>query len=203
MSFHGANLSSLEIYCTWTLPPRMLASFLMKKTWIYFSGGLIQLQFFYFLAGAGWYLLSLMPSDWYLVLYKPLHCVALTCINFFFQIVPRAWRSGFLASSTLPSLASQLMFHSPNESDHFFRAFYPLIKPLPEWQPAGLPTGEAFCSNYLLMLKSCTWISDPTQNTPSIIEKEKPFSICFSHHMAVSPFYGILIVDNFLANTKD
>ncbi|EMP25571.1 Olfactory receptor 6C75 [Chelonia mydas] len=128
MYFFLGNLSCLETCYTSTILPRMLASLLTGDRTISFSGCIIQLYSFGFLVVTECFLLAAMSYDRYLAICKPLHYAALMNGRFCLQLAAGSWISGFLAITIIIFLMLQLIFCGPNEIDHFFCDFIPLLK---------------------------------------------------------------------------
>ncbi|XP_059587760.1 olfactory receptor 11A1-like [Alligator mississippiensis] len=128
MYFFLANLSCLETCYTCTLLPKMLANFLTGDRTISFSGCFIQFFFFGILIVTECCLLSVMSYDRYLAICKPLHYAALMSERFCSSLAAGSWISGFIVASIINLLLLQLTFCGPNQVDHFFCDYIPLIK---------------------------------------------------------------------------
>ncbi|CAM4645996.1 unnamed protein product, partial [Caretta caretta] len=108
--------------------PRMLASLLTGDRNISVSDCITQLHFFGFLAATECYLLATMSYDRYLAICKPLHYAIHMNGRNCLWLASGSWISGFLGSTMMTFLVSQLTFCGPNEIDHFFCDFTPMIK---------------------------------------------------------------------------
>ncbi|NXV39391.1 O11A1 protein, partial [Rissa tridactyla] len=199
MFFFLGNLSFLETCYTSTILPRMLASFLKKKYVISLNGCFLQYFFFTGLAGAECCLLTTMSYDRYIAICKPLHYTTIMNGRCCLQLAGVSWVNGLLASAIVTSLMPQLTFCGPNEIDHFFCDFAPVVKlscsdthwiELVTFILASLLTLPPF----LLTLISYVCISYTVLRIPSSTGRHKAFSTCSSHLTVVTLFYGTLTV---------
>ncbi|NXL68333.1 O11A1 protein, partial [Chordeiles acutipennis] len=199
MFFFLGNLSFLETCYTSTILPRMLASFLTKRYVISLTGCFLQYFFFTGLAGAECCLLTVMSYDRYIAICKPLHYTTIMNGRCCHKLAGGSWVTGLLASAIVTSLMPQLTFCGPNEIDHFFCDFMPVVKlscsdthwiELVTFILASLLTLPPF----LLTLISYVYISNTVLRIPSSTGRQKAFSTCSSHLTAVTLFYGTLII---------
>ncbi|KAM7150508.1 olfactory receptor 6B1-like [Macrochelys suwanniensis] len=199
MYFFLGNLSCLETCYTSTILPRMLTSLLTGDRTISFSKCFMQFYFFACLAGTECYLLSVMSYDRYLAICKPLHYAALMNGRFCLQLAAGSWISGFVANSVTIFFMSQLTFCGPNEIDHFFCDFTPIIRlscsdsylmELVAFILASIYTLPPF----ILTLMSYVCIMITLLRIHSSTRRQKAFSTCSSHLIVVTSFYGTLII---------
>ncbi|XP_059587733.1 olfactory receptor 11A1-like [Alligator mississippiensis] len=199
MYFFLANLSCLETCYTCTLLPKMLASFLTGYKTISFSGCFIQFFFFGILIVTECCLLSVMSYDRYLAICKPLHYAALLTDRFCFSLAAGSWISGFIVASILSLLLLQLTFCGPNQVDHFFCDYIPLIKlscsDTYEIELTVFSLSFIFLlPPFLLTLTSYVCIITTILRISSTTGRQKAFSTCSSHITVVTIFYGTLIL---------
>ncbi|KAM7150864.1 olfactory receptor 6N1-like [Macrochelys suwanniensis] len=205
MYFFLGNLSCLEICYTSTILPRILASLLTGDRTISVSGCMTQLYFFGGLVEC--YLLSVMSYDRYLAICKPLHYGAHMNVRFCLQLAAGSWLNGFLASSIIISLASQLIFCGTNKIDHFFCDLTPIVK-LSCSNTRLVTLLDIVLSSvftlppFLLTLSSYVCIITTILRIPSTAGRQKAFSTCSSHLSVVTIFYGTLMIVYMLPNTK-
>ncbi|XP_067392495.1 olfactory receptor 6F1-like [Emydura macquarii macquarii] len=199
MYFFLGNLSCLETCYTSAILPRMLASLLSGDKTISFAGCLIQFDIFGSLLCTECCLLSAMSYDRYLAICKPLHYAARMNSAFSLQLVVGSWLSGFAAGSISACWLSQQIFCGPNEIDHFFCDYTPLIK---------LSCSDTSRMVLLLFFISCLFVFPPFLITlttyvciisailriPSSTGRQKAFSTCSTHLIVVTVFYGTLII---------
>ncbi|XP_026518326.1 olfactory receptor 11A1-like [Terrapene carolina triunguis] len=207
MYYFLGNLSCLETCCSSTILPSVLASFSTKTTEMSFTGCFMQLYVFASLTGVECYLLSVMSYDRYLAICKPLHYEARMNGRFCLQLADGSWLSGFLASSIIISLASELIFCGPNKIDHFFCDFTPIVK-LSCSNTCLVTLLDIVLSSvftlppFLLTLTSYVCIITTILRIPSTAGRQKAFSTCSSHIIVVTVFYGTLMIVYMLPNTK-
>ncbi|XP_019348413.1 olfactory receptor 6F1-like [Alligator mississippiensis] len=199
MYFFLGNLSCLETCYTCTILPRMLASFLTGDRTISLSGCFIQFFFFGMLASTECCLLSVMSYDRYLAICKPLHYAALMSDRLCFKLAAGSWISGFTAVSIISLLFLQLTFCGPNEVDHFFCDYVPVIKlSCSDTYQIELAAYSLDCivllPPFLLTLLSYICIITTILRIPSTSGRQKAFSTCSSHITVVTIFYGMLVI---------
>ncbi|NXE58069.1 OR5BL protein, partial [Casuarius casuarius] len=203
MYFLLGNFSSVEIFCTSTILPRLLASFLTGDRTISDHGCFVTVmtQFYFFgcFAATECYLLATLSYDRYLAICQPLLCASLMNWKVCLQLAAGSWLAGLLMSTVVTWLFSQLQFCGPNAIDHFFCDFTPLL--------------ELSCSDttvltlvtfiicfldvvfpFLFILASYVCIIVAILRIPTSMGRQKAFSTCSSHLTVVTVFYGTLII---------
>nr|XP_023966609.1 olfactory receptor 10C1-like [Chrysemys picta bellii] len=199
MYFFLGNLSCLETCYTSTILPRLLTSLLTGDRTISVSGCFAQFYCFGSLACTECYLLAGMSYDRYLAICKPLHYAAFMDGRLCLQLAAGVWISGFLVCVIVMSFMSQLIFCGPNEIDHFFCDFTPLIQlscsdtSLITQVSFILVSLDSLCP-FLLTLTSYVCIISTILRIPSSTGRQKAFSTCSSHLIVVALFYGTLII---------
>ncbi|KAM7150824.1 olfactory receptor 11A1-like [Macrochelys suwanniensis] len=206
MYFFLGNLSCLETCYTSTILPRVLVSFLSGDRTISVSGCLAQYYFFGFLAVAECYLLAAMSYDRYLAICKPLRYAAFMNGRSCLQLAAGTWISSSLVADITIYLMQQLTFCGPNEIDHFFCDFVPVVKlSCRDTRMMELVTTllAAVCTlpPFLLTLATYVCIISTILQMPSTTGKRKAFSTCSSHLIVVSVFYGTLMIVYMLPKT--
>ncbi|XP_074826003.1 olfactory receptor 6N1-like [Natator depressus] len=199
MYFFLGNLSGLETCYSSAILPRMLASLLTGDTTISVSTCIAQFYFFASLAATECCLLSAMSYDRYLAVCKPLHYAALMNGRLCLQLAAGSWLSGCLATLIISSLMSQLTFCGPNEIDHFFCDFTPVIKLSCSDTSLILVLDLLLASlctlfPFLLTVLSYVYIIVTILRIPSTGGRQKAFSTCSSHLIMVTMFYGTIII---------
>uniref|UniRef100_A0A452HAK8 Olfactory receptor n=1 Tax=Gopherus agassizii TaxID=38772 RepID=A0A452HAK8_9SAUR len=207
MYFFLENLSCLETCYSSTILPRMLASLLTEDRTISVSGCITQFYFFGVLAASECYLLSMMSYDRYLAICKPLHYMVLMSGRICLQLAAVSWMGGFMATTIVTCLMSQLHFCGPNEIDHFLCDFTPVIKL--SCSDTSLITLVTFILSsvdtlppLLLTLTSYAFIICTILRIPSTTQRRKAFSTCSSHLIVVTIFYGTLMIVYMLPDTE-
>ncbi|XP_038226697.1 olfactory receptor 10A7-like [Dermochelys coriacea] len=198
MYYFLGNLSCLETCYTSTILPRMLASLLTRDRTISVSGCFAQFYCFVFLAATECYLLAVMSYDRYLAICKPLHYAALMNSRLCLQLAGGSWLSGFLTCVIMMCSMSQLTFCGPNEMDHFFCDFSPMLKL--SCSDTSMITLVSFILTslgspcpFLLTVTSYVCIIATIVRIPSTTGRQKAFSTCSSHLIVVTVFYGTLM----------
>ncbi|XP_065270481.1 olfactory receptor 6N1-like isoform X1 [Emys orbicularis] len=199
MYFFLGNLSCLETCYTSTILPRVLASLLTGDRTISVTGCIAQLYVFGSLAGTECFLLSVMSYDRYLAICKPLHYAVVMNGRLCLQLVVGLWIGGFMSVSIFIFMISQLTFCGPNEIDHFFCDFRPIIKL--SCTDTHMVEVASFISSsiftlppFLLTVASYVYIISTILRIPSTTGRQKAFSTCSSHLIVVTIFYGTLIM---------
>ncbi|XP_067392508.1 olfactory receptor 6B1-like [Emydura macquarii macquarii] len=196
MYFFLGNLSCLETCYISTILPRLLASLLRGDRIISFSRCFVQFYFFACLAGTECYLLCVMSYDRYLAICKPLHYSALMNGRFCLQLAGGSWISGFLANSITIFFMSRLTFCGPNEINHFFCDFSPVIRLSCSdshlMKLLALILASVYTLPPFILLMSYVYIMITLLGIHSSIRRQKAFSTCSSHLIVVTIFYGTL-----------
>ncbi|XP_023967246.2 olfactory receptor 5V1-like [Chrysemys picta bellii] len=207
MYYFLGNLSCLETCYSSTILPRMLASLLTGDRTISVSGCFAQFYCFCYLLPTECYLLAAMSYDRYLAICKPLRYAALMNGRLFLQLTAGSWMSGFLICVIMMCFMSQLTFCGPNEIDHFFCDFSPMLKlscsdtsmiTLVSFILASLDSPCPF----LLTVTSYVCIIATILRIPSTTGRQKAFSTCSSHLIVVTVFYGTLMTVYLLPKTN-
>ncbi|XP_032656175.1 olfactory receptor 10A4-like [Chelonoidis abingdonii] len=207
MYFFLGNLSCLEICCASTILPRMLDSSLTEDRTISVQVCIAQLDFFRSLVAVKCSLLSVMSYDRYLAICKPLQHAALLNGRLCFWLAAGSWVSGFGACTITECWISQIIFCGPNEIDHFFCDYNPLVKL--SCSDTSLMALVTFLFSsiltqlpILLTLASYMRIIATIQRIPSTTGRQKAFSTVSSHLIVVTLYHGMLIFVYLLPDTK-
>uniref|UniRef100_A0A8C0GVE8 Olfactory receptor n=1 Tax=Chelonoidis abingdonii TaxID=106734 RepID=A0A8C0GVE8_CHEAB len=196
MYFFLGNLSFLDIWYTSNIIPKMLQGFLAEEgVVISFSGCVTQLYIFGSQAATEILLLTVMAYDRYLAICNPLRYTALMNARVCVELASCSWLGGFLFNPVIMAWIYRLRFCGPNEIDHFFCDFMPLVKL--SCSDTHLITLAAFLLSstatlvpFLLTLTSYAFIIKAIVKNPSSTGRQKAFSTCTSHLIVVSTFYG-------------
>ena len=163
-------------------------------------GCIIQLYFSGALGSTECYLLAVMSYDRYLAVCQPLQYPALMHGTICLRLVIGSWVSGFtVAAAVQVAMVSSLTFCDGNEIDHFFCDLKSLEK-LSCSDPQLITlvcmslTAPVTLAPFGLTLASYWKILFTVLHIPSVTCRQKAFSICSSHLMVVTLFYGTLIL---------
>ncbi|XP_016285122.1 olfactory receptor 11A1-like [Monodelphis domestica] len=198
MYFFLVNLSFLEIGYTSNIIPRMLASILAGRKTISVASCLTQFYFFGSLAATECLLLAAMSYDRYVAICQPLRYTVLMNGQVCVGLAASSWVCCFLLTALTIILLSRLTFCGPNEIDHFFCDFTPLVQL--SCTDTSLMETIAFATSsavtlvpFLLITASYSCILTTILRIPSGAGRRKAFSTCSSHFTVVTMFYGTLI----------
>ncbi|XP_007950342.1 olfactory receptor 8D2-like [Orycteropus afer afer] len=198
MYFFLGNLSSLDLFYSSVVTPKLLGNFIWEKNVISYPGCITQLFFFCVFAIPECYMLTAMAYDRYIAICSPL----LYNINMS-QKVCSVLVTGVYITATLGAMAhtvfmSRLSFCGNNVIHHYFCDIIPLLK---------LSCSSTYINELLLILVggfnvlattmpiiiSYAFIFSNILRIPSTEGRSKAFGTCGSHLTAVGVFYGSMI----------
>ncbi|KAK9397189.1 olfactory receptor [Crotalus adamanteus] len=195
MYFFLKNLSFLDICYSSVITPKAMLDFITGNKIISYSGCAAQMFFFSLFGTTEAFFLAIMAYDRFIAICSPLlyhiimsqkRCVCLLSISYFFGFINCCIQTGFTFS---------LSFCDSLIIDHFFCDVPAVMK---------ISCSVTFV-NELVLLSVCGFIIVTTAvvvivsyvyiistiiNIPSVKGKQKAFSTCTSHLMAVSLFFG-------------
>lgn len=198
MYFFLVNLSFLEIWYTTNIVPKMLLIIIAEQKTISVAGCLAQFYFFGSLAATECLLLAVMSYDRYLAICQPLHYPFLMTGPLCIRLAASSWLCCFLLTALTMVLLSRQTFCGPNEIDHFFCDFTPLVHL--SCMDTSLTETIAYATSsavtlvpFLLITASYSSILAAILRIPPGTGRQKAFSTCSSHLTMVTMFYGTLI----------
>ncbi|XP_008586380.1 PREDICTED: olfactory receptor 11A1-like [Galeopterus variegatus] len=198
MYFFLVNLSFLEIWYTSNIIPKMLLIIIAEQKTISVAGCLAQFYFFGSLAATECLLLAVMSYDRYLAICQPLHYPILMTGSLCIRLAASSWLCCFLLTAITMVLLCRLSFCGPNEIDHFFCDFTPVVHL--SCTDTSLTETIAFTTSsavtlvpLLLITASYACILAAILRIPCGTGRRKAFSTCSSHLTVVVVFYGTLI----------
>ncbi|XP_054849765.1 olfactory receptor 6C3-like [Eublepharis macularius] len=199
MYFFLGNISFLDICYTSNILPRMLLALLTGNKVISFSNCLMQWYLVGSLLVTECCLLCAMSYDRYLAVCKPLHYVTMMKTQTCVKLAVTSWINGFTVFMILLILLLQLNFCGPNEIDHYFCDYFPILKLSCSDTKMIIQFGYLVDAMFtippfFLTLTSYVYIIATILKIPSTTGKQKAFSTCSSHLIVVSVFYGSLII---------
>ncbi|XP_053119068.1 olfactory receptor 10A7-like [Hemicordylus capensis] len=195
MYFFLRVLSFLEICYTSVTLPQMLYNLLTEDKSISFSSCAVQMYFILFLGTVECFLLASMSYDRYTAICLPLHYTVFMSREICIQLTLASWLCGILIPLMNTSWAFSLPYCGPNEINHFFCDFPPVLK----LACADTTLNEVvmLVSSLLItlipfvfILASYTCILGTILRMPSSTKRQKVFSTCSSHLILVILFYG-------------
>ncbi|XP_067399067.1 olfactory receptor 6N2-like [Emydura macquarii macquarii] len=198
MYFFISILSFLEIWYTATTIPKMLSNLLSERKSISFAGCLLQTYFFHSLGATECYLLTAMAYDRYLAICNSLRYSAIMTPKMCTQLAAGCWICGFICPVIEVILVSKLPFCGPNEIQHIFCDFPPLL---------GLACTDTsinvlvdFVVNtfiilvtFLLIMVSYVKIIKAILKIRTAEGRKRAFSTCATHLTVVLLFFGSII----------
>ena len=198
MYFFLVNLSFLEIWYTTNIVPKMLLIIIAERNTISVAGCLAQFYFFGSLAATECLLLAVMSYDRYLAICQPLRYPVLMTGPLCVRLAASSWFCCFFLTAITMGLLSRLPFCGPNEIEHFFCDFTPLVHL--SCTDTSLTETIAYATSsavtlvpFLLITASYSCILAAVLRIPPGTGRQKAFSTCSSHLASVSVFYGTLI----------
>ncbi|XP_063313195.1 olfactory receptor 10G7-like [Pelobates fuscus] len=193
MYFFLINLSFLDMCLSSVTLPKLLGNFLSVKT-IPFSGCVMQLYFFHFLASAECFLYTVMAYDRYVAICRPLHYSSIMNWKTSMCLAFGCWLTGSLHSITHTVLTFQLPFCGSNEIEYFFCDIIPVLKLTctdttlnKNMILANIAAISLSC--FLLILVSYVHIVLTILRIKTADGRNKAFSTCVSHVILVALFY--------------
>ncbi|KAG8431617.1 hypothetical protein GDO86_017939 [Hymenochirus boettgeri] len=165
MYFFLQQLSISDLLVTGNVVPIMLLTLINEEAILSLAGCITQLYFFGSFETFQCLLLTIMSTDRYLAICKPLRYTSIMNHRVCVKLTSMSWASSFSTVAISINSIRQLQFCKQNSIDHFFCDLNPLLQ------------------------LSC---SDPSI-IKSSAGRQKAFSTCSSHLAVVSIFFGALI----------
>uniref|UniRef100_A0A8B9VHF5 Olfactory receptor n=1 Tax=Anas zonorhyncha TaxID=75864 RepID=A0A8B9VHF5_9AVES len=199
MYFFLLNLALLDMGCISTTLPKAMANALWDTRAISYQGCAAQVFLFPFLAGAEFFLLTVMAYDRYVAICKPLHYGSLLGSRACAQMAAAAWGSGFLNAVLHTANTFSLPLCQGNAVDQFFCEIPHILK---------LSCSDAYFTEvdtlvfsvslvlgcFVFIVFSYVQIFRAVLRMPSEQRRHKAFSTCLSHLAVVSLFVSTATV---------
>ncbi|XP_062972943.1 olfactory receptor 5F1-like [Elgaria multicarinata webbii] len=198
MYFFLSNLAFLDFCYSSNITPKALENFLSERKTISFMGCFIQMYFFVALASTEFILFGLMAYDRYVAICNPLLYTSIMSHTQCIKMAGGAFTAGFLNSIIHTTLVGTLSFCQSNEINHFFCEIPPLLK-LSCSDTSVTETLVFICAginilgSLLIILSSYMYILSTVLQINSSKGRQRAFSTCISHLIAVTIFYGTAI----------
>ncbi|XP_004714472.1 olfactory receptor 13A1-like [Echinops telfairi] len=194
MYFFLSNLATMDIICTSTILPKVLAGLATQENTISYSGCMFQLFFLLWSASSELLLLAVMAFDRYVAICRPLHYATIMSPRVCVAMAMGVWGICAMNASVHTGLMAKLTFCGPKIITHFFCEIPPLL--LLSCSPTPVNSimtvvADAFYGfiNFLLTLASYGRIVASILRIRSAEGKRRAFSTCSSHLIAVSVTY--------------
>ncbi|XP_066466481.1 olfactory receptor 6N2-like [Tiliqua scincoides] len=198
MYFFVSILSFLEVWYTATTIPKMLSNLLSEKKNISFTGCLMQTYFFHSLGATECYLLTAMAYDRYLAICEPLRYPSIMTTKLCVQLASSCWLCGFMCPVSEVILVSRLPFCGPNQIEHIFCDFPPLLSLACTDTSINIRVDFAVNAfiilvTFLFIMVSYLKIIQSVLKIRTTEGRKKAFSTCASHLIVVLMFFGSII----------
>ncbi|XP_036283782.1 olfactory receptor 5B12-like [Pipistrellus kuhlii] len=198
MYFFLSNLSLVDFGYSSAVTPKVMARFLTGEKIINYNACVTQFFFFAAFITVGNFLLASMAYDRYTAVWKPLHYTTTMTSGVCARLVIGSYICGFLNASIHTGDMFSLSFCKSNVIDDFFCDAPPLLalscsdKYITE-MVIFLTVGFNVLFSVLIILFSYLFIFITILRMHSSQGRQKAFSTCASHLIAVSIFYGTSI----------
>ncbi|CAH6788351.1 olfactory receptor 8H1 [Phodopus roborovskii] len=198
MYFFLTHLSFLDLSYSTVITPRTLENLLTSIKNISFMACFTQLYFFVLFGGAECFLLSSMAYDRYVAISNPLHYPVVMSTKRCHALLTCSYMMGAIDSSVNMLCLSRLNFCSSHVINHFF-CDTPAILALSCSDTYVIEMIIIIVSGSTLMVSLFTISMSYTSILSAILKissnsgKQKAFSTCASHLLAVSIFYSTMI----------
>ncbi|XP_056397431.1 olfactory receptor 10C1-like [Hyla sarda] len=193
-----ANFSVAEIGYITATAPKMLDGLLTRNKEISHSACMVQFYCFFAFGATENCFLVVMGYDRYVAICQPLHYATMMAKRMSLGLTIAAWTSGLMAATSPALWIASLKFCYPNQIDHFFCDYAPLLKLSCEDTSKGeftftVVSWTIVMGCFFLTLMSYAFIIHSVLKIPSVEGQKKAFSTCASHLTVVSIFNGTII----------
>ncbi|XP_001372833.2 olfactory receptor 4P4-like [Monodelphis domestica] len=193
MYYFLSHLSSIDIYFTSTVTPKLITDLLTEKKIISYGYCMFQVFSMHFFGSIEIFILSAMALDRYVAICKPLHYMVIMNRKKCNLLVLAAWAGGAVHSFPQLIMTLKLPFCGPNEIDHYFCDISPLLKiACTDTYITGvlvvLSSGIIALGVFVILFVSYTIILW-TLRTHSAEGRRKALSTCGSHFTVVILFF--------------
>ncbi|XP_069325609.1 olfactory receptor 5P76-like [Eulemur rufifrons] len=197
MYFFLSHLASADIGSSSSVTPNMLVNFLVERNTISYLGCGIQLFSVAFFGTSECFLLAAMAYDRFVAICNPLLYSSKMSTQVCVQLLVVAYIGGFLNACSFTFSLFSLSFCGPNQVNHFFCDFPPLIELscFDTSVPAAVPSfsaGSIIVVTVFVIAISYVYILITILKMRSTEGRQKAFSTCTSHLTAVTLFYGTI-----------
>ncbi|XP_036619813.1 olfactory receptor 508-like [Trichosurus vulpecula] len=190
-----SHLAFVDSAYSSSVTPVMLKSFLVDKTIIPLGGCVVQFLFGAILGTTECFLLGVMAYDRYMAICKPLLYSTNMSTKVCTQLLITSYLGSCINGWIFIGCLLNRSFCGPNEINHFFCDYSPLLKlsysqdNLAEILPAA-SSGSIMLTTLLIIIISYIYILFSVLKIKSSEGRSKAFSTCTSHLTAVTLFYG-------------
>ncbi|KAM7087331.1 LOW QUALITY PROTEIN: uncharacterized protein WM277_027766 [Molossus nigricans] len=197
MYFFLASLSCLDLCYSTNVTPKMLVNFLSEKKTISYAACLVQCYFFIAMVITEYYMLAVMAYDRYMAICSPLLYNSKMSRGVCIRMIAGPYIYGFLSGLMETMWTYRLTFCGSNIINHFYCADPPLIRlscsdTFIKETSMFVVAGFNLSNSLLIILISYIFILNAILRIRSAEGRQKAFSTCGSHLVAVTVFYGTL-----------
>uniref|UniRef100_A0A8C7E526 Olfactory receptor n=1 Tax=Naja naja TaxID=35670 RepID=A0A8C7E526_NAJNA len=198
MYFFLSNLAFLDTSYSSTIVPKMLVNFLREKKAISFRGCIVQMYLFASFADAECLLLAAMAYDRYMAICNPLLYPVLMSHRVCISLIIGSYLISSMTSLVHTCFIFHISFCGSNVINHFFCDIPPLLALSCSNTHINEMLLFVLCgfiqmSTFLFILISYSSILCTVLKIPTNTGRQKAFSTCSSHFIAVALFYGTLL----------
>ncbi|XP_009680897.1 olfactory receptor 5AR1-like [Struthio camelus] len=190
-----SNLSFLDICYSSSVTPKLLSGLLAERNTISFNGCITQFYFYAVFGTTEAIFLAVMAYDRYVAICEPLRYLSVMSPRVCVQLVAGSYVAGTLNALVHAGALFQLSFCGPNVVNHFYCEIPPLL--LLSCSDTRInemvmvtSIGFIITTSALAIFVSYACILLAIWNIRSVGGRQKAFSTCTSHLMAVALFYG-------------
>uniref|UniRef100_A0A8C2W3N8 Olfactory receptor n=1 Tax=Chinchilla lanigera TaxID=34839 RepID=A0A8C2W3N8_CHILA len=191
------HLAFIDIGYSSSVTPNMLVNFLVEMNTISYLGCAIQLGSLVFFGTAECFLLAVMAYDRFVAICNPLLYSTKMSTRVCVHLLVLTYIGGFINASSFTLSFFSLLFCGPNQVNHFFCDFTPLVK-LSCSSASNSAVVPSFSSGSIIVVTviviavSYIYILITILKMRSTEGRRKAFSTCTSHLTAVTLFYGTI-----------
>ena len=198
MYFLLSHLSFLDLSYSSVITPKTLDNLLTSNKYISYLNCFIQMNFFIFLAATECFLLSSMAYDRYVAICNPLHYLVVMSTRRCCSILFGSYLIGFMDSFVNVLCMSRLHFCDSSVIYHFFCETPPILAlsctDIHDTEIIiSVFAGSTLLVSLIMVSASYVAILSTILKITSTSGKQKAFSTCASHLLAVTVFYGTTI----------
>ncbi|XP_017747129.1 PREDICTED: olfactory receptor 502-like [Rhinopithecus bieti] len=192
-----SHLAFVDMGYSSSVTSNMLMNFLMERNTISYLGCAIQLSSVFFFGTVKCFLLAAMAYDRFVAICSPLLYSTKMSTQVCVQLLIVAYIGGFLNTSSSTFSFLSLFFCGPNQVNHFFCDFTPLLElscsdtSIPAVIPS-FSTGSIIVVTVCVIALSYIYILITILKMHFTEGRHKAFSTCTSHLTVVTLFYGTI-----------